>query len=269
MFDVPFSDKNHFDAEFDLIESLLTRDTSIIYSPKIDSLLEEFAGELVHIDPISPGINETNFDPKDDIHFIDLEEVKDEILRVKLLNIHLIIDKIESLNNNSTPDCMLKSPSLSFLSYSDNSLPEFETFSDYTEETSSGSTTTHADNSPPEYDSFLFEIKPDQGELSSIAMKAILGEPRVYMPNVLPTHPALYQDSNFSSSYDSLGCDLEISFLSRTRNKIFNPGQSERFLSHGTFSPTYDSLDLEASRACGFVHRPLELQSLAYGNLIY
>nr|GEY65312.1 hypothetical protein [Tanacetum cinerariifolium] len=33
------------------------------------------------------------------------------------------------------------------LSYSDNSLPEFETFSDHTEETSSGSTTTHADNS--------------------------------------------------------------------------------------------------------------------------
>nr|GEW64857.1 hypothetical protein [Tanacetum cinerariifolium] len=26
--------------------------------------------------------------------------------------------------------------------------------------------------------------------------------------------------------------------------------------------------DLEASRACGFVHRPLELQSLAYGNMI-
>nr|GEY11361.1 hypothetical protein [Tanacetum cinerariifolium] len=31
------------------------------------------------------------------------------------------------------------------LSYSDNSLPEFETFSDPTEETSSGSTTTHVD----------------------------------------------------------------------------------------------------------------------------
>ncbi|GKC27800.1 hypothetical protein Tco_1035094 [Tanacetum coccineum] len=38
------------------------------------------------------------------------------------------------------------------LSYSDNSLPKFETFSDHTEETSSGSTTTHADNSLPEYD---------------------------------------------------------------------------------------------------------------------
>nr|GEX34708.1 hypothetical protein [Tanacetum cinerariifolium] len=28
------------------------------------------------------------------------------------------------------------------------------------------------------------------------------------------------------------------------------------------------ALDLEASRACGFIHRPLELQSLAYGNPI-
>nr|GEX48425.1 hypothetical protein [Tanacetum cinerariifolium] len=47
------------------------------------------------------------------------------------------------------------------LSYSDNSLPEFVTFSDHTEETSSGNTTTHADNSLPEFDSFLFKIKPD------------------------------------------------------------------------------------------------------------
>nr|GFA05127.1 hypothetical protein [Tanacetum cinerariifolium] len=68
---------------------------------------------------------------------VSLEEVKHDILREKLLNIHLVIAKIESLNDNPTPD-------------------QFETFSDHTEETSSGSTTTHADNSPPEYDSFLF-----------------------------------------------------------------------------------------------------------------
>nr|GFA37505.1 hypothetical protein [Tanacetum cinerariifolium] len=107
MCDVPFSDKNHFDAESDLIEYLLTRDTTIVYSPKIDSLLEEFTGELVHIDPIPPGIDETNSNPKDDIRFIDLEEVKDEIVRAKLLNIYLLIAKIESLNNNPTPDFML------------------------------------------------------------------------------------------------------------------------------------------------------------------
>nr|GFC78474.1 hypothetical protein [Tanacetum cinerariifolium] len=71
MCDVPFSDKNHFDAESDLIKSLLTRDTSIDYSPKINSLLEEFAGKLVHINPIPLGIDETDYDPKDDIRFID------------------------------------------------------------------------------------------------------------------------------------------------------------------------------------------------------
>nr|GEZ03884.1 hypothetical protein [Tanacetum cinerariifolium] len=48
------------------------------------------------------------------------------------------------------------------------------------EETSSGSTTTHADNSLPKYDSFLFKIKLDQGELTSVVMEDILGEPRVH-----------------------------------------------------------------------------------------
>ncbi|GKC76779.1 hypothetical protein Tco_1127553, partial [Tanacetum coccineum] len=79
-------------------------------------------------------------------------------------------------------------------SYLDNSLPEFETFRYHTEETSSGSATTHADNSLPEYDSFHFEIEPDQGGLTSVVMEDILGEPRVHVPNVLPSHPTLMMD---------------------------------------------------------------------------
>nr|GEX19649.1 hypothetical protein [Tanacetum cinerariifolium] len=59
------------------------------------------------------------------------------------------------------------------LSYSDNSLPEFETFSDHTEETRSGSTTAHANNSLPEYDLFRFEIEPDHGRLTSVVMDNI------------------------------------------------------------------------------------------------
>nr|GEU88924.1 copia protein [Tanacetum cinerariifolium] len=59
------------------------------------------------------------------------------------------------------------------LSYSDTSLPEFETFSDHTEETRSGNTTAHANNSLPEYDSFCFEIEPDQGSLTNVVMKDI------------------------------------------------------------------------------------------------
>nr|GFA55372.1 hypothetical protein [Tanacetum cinerariifolium] len=255
MCDVPFSNKNHFDAESDLIESLLTQDTSIVYFPKIGSLLEEFADELVYIDPIPLGIKETDSDPKNGIRFseqllyddtsseddsfenidyveasppdselVSLEEVKDEILRAIFLNIHLLIVKIESLNDSPTPNYVLKSPSLSFLSYIDNFSPEFKNFSDHTEETSSGSTTTHANNSLPEYDSFHFEIEPDQGELSSVAMEGILGELSVYVHNILLTHPTLMLDLDFILSNDSIGSDLEISFPFGTRNKIFDLG---------------------------------------------
>ncbi|GKE71733.1 hypothetical protein Tco_1529805 [Tanacetum coccineum] len=108
----------------------------------------------------------------------------------------------------------------------------------------SGSTTTHADNSLPEYDSFHFEIELDQGELTSVVMEDILGEPRVHVPNVLPTHPTLMLDSDIIPSDDSLGSDLEVSFPSGTRNKIFDQGiffevQSKRFLSWDTFSISF------------------------------
>ncbi|GJW21630.1 hypothetical protein Tco_0032252 [Tanacetum coccineum] len=65
------SNPHHFNAEFDLIESLLNRDTLIISSPKFDSLLEEFSDELAHIDLIPPGINETDFDPKEEIRLVE------------------------------------------------------------------------------------------------------------------------------------------------------------------------------------------------------
>ncbi|GJU78584.1 reverse transcriptase domain-containing protein [Tanacetum coccineum] len=114
----------------------------------------------------------------------DILQIQDIILHERLLKISRLITNIESLKDNPTPDCVLNSPS-SFLipvmdsdaffeesdtslSHLDNSLPEFETFSDHTKETRSGSTTTHANYSLPEYDSFLFEIEPDQEGLISI-----------------------------------------------------------------------------------------------------
>nr|GFA84693.1 hypothetical protein [Tanacetum cinerariifolium] len=88
--------------------------------------------------------------------------IKDDILHEKLLNVNLLIAKIEALNDNPTPsfDCKTKSPSTSLNSLleetntSDNSLPEFETFCYDVEEISSGSTTTHSNNSLPEYKVF-------------------------------------------------------------------------------------------------------------------
>ncbi|GJT40324.1 hypothetical protein Tco_0940189 [Tanacetum coccineum] len=119
--------------------------------------------------------------------------IKDDILREKLLNVNLLIAKIEALKDNPTPSSnfVTKSSSTSpnfFLEETntfDNSLPESEIFcfnmeekssgsttilsdyslpdyeafyldDDYSEEKSSGSTTTHADFS--QYDSFIFNI---------------------------------------------------------------------------------------------------------------
>nr|GFC73062.1 hypothetical protein [Tanacetum cinerariifolium] len=59
----PGNDNDHFNVESDLIESLLNKDT-VITSPKIDFILEEFVGEPALINPIPPGIAETKFDSK-------------------------------------------------------------------------------------------------------------------------------------------------------------------------------------------------------------
>nr|GEY37338.1 hypothetical protein [Tanacetum cinerariifolium] len=63
-------DPCHFNAESDLIESLLNQYSLIISSPNIDYLLEEFSGELAHIDLISPRINKADFDPEEEIRLV-------------------------------------------------------------------------------------------------------------------------------------------------------------------------------------------------------
>nr|GEW92020.1 retrovirus-related Pol polyprotein from transposon TNT 1-94 [Tanacetum cinerariifolium] len=65
-------DQHHFDAESDLIESMLNHDSSIIpSSSKIDSLLDEFAGELTLLKSISPRIDETDCYHENDIRLIE------------------------------------------------------------------------------------------------------------------------------------------------------------------------------------------------------
>ncbi|GJZ09379.1 hypothetical protein Tco_0543662 [Tanacetum coccineum] len=119
---------------------------------------------------------------------------------------------------------------------SDYSLPDYEAFyDDHIKEKSSGSTTTHADFSqydsfifdlsinplppadrsdfyheefadelaiiisPSEYDFFCFKIEPELGNLTMDVVNDIFPtrEPRVHVPNVLPTHPTLNLDLDF------------------------------------------------------------------------
>nr|GEW81716.1 hypothetical protein [Tanacetum cinerariifolium]GEW82199.1 hypothetical protein [Tanacetum cinerariifolium] len=63
-------DPHNFNAEYDLIESLLNHDSSIISSSKIDSFFDEFIGELILLKSIPPRIDETDCYPEEETHFI-------------------------------------------------------------------------------------------------------------------------------------------------------------------------------------------------------
>nr|GFD01325.1 hypothetical protein [Tanacetum cinerariifolium] len=58
-----------FSSEYE--DKVFKPDTLIDSSPKFDFLLEEFFGELAHIDPIPPGIKETDFDLEAEICLVE------------------------------------------------------------------------------------------------------------------------------------------------------------------------------------------------------
>ncbi|GJZ90715.1 hypothetical protein Tco_0662642 [Tanacetum coccineum] len=102
--------------------------------------------------------------------------------------------------------------------------------------------------SPSMYDHFYFKIEPELGNFTMDVVEDIFDnptrEPRVNVPNVLPTHPTFHLDSDFIISSDSLRSDLVVSFLSGTRNKIFDPRifigvQSKIFLSRDAYSISF------------------------------
>ncbi|GKA66518.1 hypothetical protein Tco_0766326 [Tanacetum coccineum] len=173
--DVPSCDNDHFDAEFGLINSLLNRDISIT-SPKIDFLPEEFAGELDLIDPILPGIDDDDFDEEEGEIDIDIFQIEDEILREKLLNVNLLIDKIEALNLTPSIPFVLEYPSSSPIPVVDSDflIEEVDTFlvsedsippgieSDFDSEGDIIFSNDLLNDDPiPEYERFTFDIEPD------------------------------------------------------------------------------------------------------------
>ncbi|GKB69191.1 hypothetical protein Tco_0930603 [Tanacetum coccineum] len=305
----PRNGNDHFNGESSLIESVLNRD-NVISSPRIDFLLEEFAGELALIAPITPGIVEADFDPKGDIHFIEklmydnsfprppetlkydfetvidsnndysssdndslysndidyveashpdselvslevveiviskvggidtdiLLTIKDDILHEKLLNVNLLISKIEALKDNPTPssDFVSKSSSTSlnfFLEETDisyNSLPEFNTFCFNQEKKSSGNPTSYSDLSLPYYEAFFCDSEPDSGNFTMDVVEDISDNPTrelyVHVLHDLPTHPTLHMDFDFIPFHNDLGSDLDVSSPFGDRNKIYDPG---------------------------------------------
>ncbi|GJZ12201.1 hypothetical protein Tco_0546960 [Tanacetum coccineum] len=227
----PGMNENEFDKEED---DCYDNDTS-----SDDDSYENI--EYIEASPLNleyDSLEEVNEDQEEkEFDLEDIFQIQDIILREKLLNISYLITNIESLKDNPIPNRLLKSPSSvpisvmdsgsffeesdTFLSHLDNFLPEFETFSDHTEETRSGSTTTHAINSLPEYDSFLFEVEPDQGGLISIVISDNSNDPLLEPPEFESFHFDLYDDPLFPRPPPKPS-DVEISLIVKTDAPVIN-----------------------------------------------
>nr|GFA52262.1 hypothetical protein [Tanacetum cinerariifolium] len=157
----------------------------------------------------------------------EVEEIEDDNLRKKLLNVHLLIANIEALKDNPTQS----SEPLT------KSLPEFEKFCFDLEEISSGSTTTHFDISLPDYEAFYFNDDHIK-EISS-------GSTTTHFDISLPDYEAFYFNDDhikeissgstntysdvFLSEYDSYVFDLTHEEFVDELAHIISPPEYDRF----------------------------------------
>ncbi|GJY22449.1 hypothetical protein Tco_0396107, partial [Tanacetum coccineum] len=206
-------DLNHFNAEFDLIESLLNRDTLIISSPNFDSLLEDFSGEFAHIDLIPSGINDADFNPEEEICLVEKLLYDNSSPRPP--------EEFNSENSNAIIESFSPSPipvkdsdslmeEIDLFLTPDDSMPPGVENDDYDSEGDIHFLEELLSNEPlslPENESFHFDVpssprppakppddgmyfKPDTGFLIAKVVDDIR-ELYVHVPNVLPNLPTL------------------------------------------------------------------------------
>nr|GEV79437.1 hypothetical protein [Tanacetum cinerariifolium] len=202
---------HHFNVESDLIESLLNHNSSIISSSKIDSLFDEFAGELTLLKSISPGINETDYDHEEETRLIKI-----------LLDSHM-----EEIDLSFTPDDSM-SPGIEEDDY------ESERDILILEELLSNNSL-----SLPENESFHFDIpssprplaKPPDGNSGILNVKVIgdIYEHKVPLPRLMLTQPTLVPNQEKSHN-----------LLSHQGHEAFQPSTECPMMIYGRNIPILD-----------------------------
>nr|GEZ61539.1 hypothetical protein [Tanacetum cinerariifolium] len=159
----PFEAKDHFEIVINSNDDISSSDDDSLYKENIEYVeASPHDSELVSLKTA-------------EIVILEVEEIKDDNLRKKLLNSSSTSPKsfLEETNtfHNSMPEfenfCfdLEEISSGSTTTDSDISLPDYEDFyfdNDHIKEISGGSTTTHSDISLSEYDSFIFDLSNDQ-----------------------------------------------------------------------------------------------------------
>ncbi|GJZ17266.1 hypothetical protein Tco_0553389 [Tanacetum coccineum] len=212
---------DHFDTESYLLESLLNRDTLMASSPKIDSLLEEFIGELITIPP-----RIVNREHKEYISLLERLLYDNSSPRPPEdfhANLNTIIESIPTFPTPVEDSDSLRDD-INIFPGPDDSIPPGIESDDYVSEGDKNST------SIPKFESFHVDY-PNSGDSTIDVVEDI----PVDVPNIFPTHPTLHIDFDFIPSHNDLGSDLDVSSPFGDRNKIYDPGicikvESKRFL---------------------------------------
>nr|GEW89495.1 hypothetical protein [Tanacetum cinerariifolium] len=233
-------DPHYFNAESNLLESFLNRDTLIDSSPKFDFLLEEFSGEFTHIDLIPPRIEEADFDLEEEIRLVENLLYDNSFPRPpEELNAEIADMIVESFSPFPIPveDSDSQMEEIDLFLDTDNLMPSGIENDDYDsewdihflEELLSNDTLPLLENKSSNFDhhddplfprpppkppnvEIFFDFKPDTGVLTAKVVEDI-SEHHVLMPKVLPTIPTLCQDIN-----------TLLPFSSENEDKVFKPG---------------------------------------------
>ncbi|GJW96307.1 hypothetical protein Tco_0178115 [Tanacetum coccineum] len=225
-----------FDAESYLLESIVNHDTLMASPPKIDFLLNEFAGELTRLQSIPSGIDNINLDPEGDFLFLESLLYDNSSPRPPKAfqdNSNTIIESLPTFPIPFEDSDSLKEDIDIFVGLND-SIPPGIKNGDFNSEGDDNST------SLPEFESFYVDY-PDSGDSTIDVVEDI----PIDVPNILPNHPTFYMDFDFIPSHNDLGSNPDVSSPFGDRNKIYNMGicievESTRFLA--THSPVIDTL---------------------------
>ncbi|GJR26110.1 hypothetical protein Tco_1102342 [Tanacetum coccineum] len=186
-----------FDTESYLLESLLNRDTLMASSPKIDSLLDEFAGELITIPP-----RIVNREHEEYISLLERLLYDNSSPRPPKdfhANPNTIIESLPTFPIPVEDSDSLREEIYIFHGPDDSIPPGIES-DDYDSKGNDNST------SLPEFESFHVDY-PNSGDSTIDVVEDI----PIDVPNILPTHLTLHMDFYFIPSHNDLGSDLDVS----------------------------------------------------------
>ncbi|GJX12147.1 hypothetical protein Tco_0202006 [Tanacetum coccineum] len=209
-----------FDAESNLIESLLNRNTSIDSSFKIDSRLDEFAGELTLLKSIPSGIEDDNLDPVERLLY---DNSSPRPLEDSNSNVSDAITESFSPSPIPVEDKLITDDSLSLFEHK-----SFHFESDY------DPSSPRPLAKPPDDD----EIKPDMGLLTTKVVGDI-SEHYVLMPKLLPTQPTLCPVNDTLIPFSSKNED-KVHLLSHRGFKAFQLFSESPMIIYGGDIPLLD-----------------------------